>query len=134
MKPWLTWLLAALPATLLAGCEEEPPPAASQAFERLGALGRRPAVNGPHGRLPGRHPSGGRMIRPGRRGASDPGRDQTGVTAAPFRAWLDDWTMVSRVSEPERDALDRLTLSAQAGPAGRCLPAGGYRSRTRISI
>ncbi|SFU52661.1 lipocalin-like domain-containing protein [Halomonas korlensis] len=56
-----------------------------------------------------------RFARVGSR-QSDPERDQAGVTADPFRAWLDDWSMVSHVSEPGRDALDRLTLSARAGP------------------
>ncbi|MDR9439959.1 MAG: lipocalin-like domain-containing protein, partial [Halomonas sp.] len=56
-----------------------------------------------------------RFARSGSRG-SDPERDQAGVTAAPFRAWLDDWMLASRVSQPGRDALDRLTLAARAGP------------------
>ncbi|MGM0986682.1 MAG: lipocalin-like domain-containing protein [Pseudomonadota bacterium] len=55
---------------------------------------------------------------------SDPDDDQAGVTASPFRAWLDDWTLVSRGDEPEGDALDRLALSAQAGTDGARF---GYR-------
>ncbi|MGM0981892.1 MAG: lipocalin-like domain-containing protein [Pseudomonadota bacterium] len=47
--------------------------------------------------------------------ASDPERDQAGVTASPFRAWLDDWTLSSHASRSGGDALDSLTLSALAG-------------------
>ena len=56
--------------------------------------------------------------------ASDPERDQAGVTAWPFQAWLDDWVLASQVSESGRDALDRLTLSARAGAEGSRF---GYR-------
>ncbi|MFG6158879.1 lipocalin-like domain-containing protein [Halomonas sp. 1390] len=55
---------------------------------------------------------------------TSPERDQAGVTARPFRAWLDDWTMASRVEDPARDALDRLTVSARAGTGD---DAFGYR-------
>ncbi|MDX1465961.1 MAG: lipocalin-like domain-containing protein [Halomonas sp.] len=61
------------------------------------------------------------------RGDSDdasPERDQAGVTARPFRAWLDDWTLESRVEDPRQDALDRLRVSARAGTGD---DAFGYR-------
>ncbi len=56
--------------------------------------------------------------------AASPERDQAGVTVRPFRAWLDDWTLASRVETPGRDALDRLTVSARAGTGD---DAFGYR-------
>ncbi|MBB3190405.1 lipocalin-like domain-containing protein [Halomonas cerina] len=46
---------------------------------------------------------------------ADPARDQAGVTAWPFRAWLDDWQMISQVHDPTQDALDRLVVTAEAG-------------------
>ncbi|QFU00249.1 Hydroxyneurosporene synthase (CrtC) [Halomonas sp. THAF5a] len=61
------------------------------------------------------------------RGDSDvasPERDPAGVTARPFRAWIDDWTLASRVATPGRDALDRLTLRAREGEGE---DAFGYR-------
>ncbi|MEQ6917727.1 lipocalin-like domain-containing protein [Halomonas aquatica] len=60
----------------------------------------------------------------GHAGEASPERDQAGVTARPFRAWLDDWTMESRVGDPQQDALDRLTVSAGAGAGD---DAFGYR-------
>ncbi|WP_108447322.1 lipocalin-like domain-containing protein [Halomonas denitrificans] len=55
---------------------------------------------------------------------ASPERDQAGVTVRPFRAWLDDWTMESRVAAPGHDALDRLTVHALAGTGE---DAFGYR-------
>ncbi|WP_086830709.1 lipocalin-like domain-containing protein [Halomonas aestuarii] len=55
---------------------------------------------------------------------ASPERDQAGVTARSFRAWLDDWSMESRVEDPARDALDRLTVRAGAGAGD---DAFGYR-------
>lgn len=55
---------------------------------------------------------------------ASPEQDQAGVTARPFRAWLDDWTLESRVEDPQRDALDRLRVSAHAGTGD---DAFGYR-------
>lgn len=59
------------------------------------------------------------------RGASEPqpgAEHQAGVTARPFRAWLDDWRLESLTMEPGGDALDHLMLTAQAedekGPFG----------------
>ncbi|MBR9856464.1 MAG: iron ABC transporter permease [Gammaproteobacteria bacterium] len=59
------------------------------------------------------------------RGTRDPLSDaaqQAGVTARPFRAWLDDWRLESRTTVPGGDALDHLMLTAQAedekGPFG----------------
>ncbi|UYG07611.1 lipocalin-like domain-containing protein [Halomonas sp. M4R1S46] len=49
---------------------------------------------------------------------------QAGVTAAPFRAWLDDWRLESRVAAGAGDALDRLVVSAEAGQGEA---AFGYR-------
>jgi len=48
---------------------------------------------------------------------SVPDDDQAGVTAAPFHAWLDDWTLSERDAGSPRDALDHLTLTASAGAA-----------------
>ncbi|TDO15307.1 lipocalin-like domain-containing protein [Halomonas ventosae] len=64
-----------------------------------------------------------RFARSGSR-ESDPERDQAGVTAAPFRAWLDDWRMTSRVSDPDRNALSRLEVVATAERDGASF---GYR-------
>ncbi|TDR56984.1 putative secreted hydrolase [Halomonas ventosae] len=64
-----------------------------------------------------------RFARGGSR-ESDPGRDQAGVTAAPFHAWLDDWTLTSRVGESDRDALSQLELVATAEHDGAPF---GYR-------
>ncbi|MFP2768126.1 lipocalin-like domain-containing protein [Oceanisphaera sp. KMM 10153] len=52
-----------------------------------------------------------------------PGAEQqAGVTARPFRAWLDDWRLESRITESGSDALDHLRLTAAAegeqGPFG----------------
>lgn len=55
---------------------------------------------------------------------SAPEHDQAGVIAAPFRAWLDDWTLASRVGDTDRDALSRLELVAEAAHDGT---AFGYR-------
>jgi predicted secreted hydrolase len=59
------------------------------------------------------------------RGASEPllsTAHQAGVTARPFRAWLDDWRLESLTTTPATDALDHLMLTAQAedesGPFG----------------
>ncbi|MDI5891140.1 lipocalin-like domain-containing protein [Halomonas rhizosphaerae] len=192
MRRWLTCLLVALLATLLAGCEDETPPAPSQGFAGLGAEagGFRQATPGTRLRFPedhGPHPdyrlewwyltanledSGGEPLgvqwtlfrqaqlppaerpeAPGpwaadqlwmahmavSRGAthrvaerfarggsreSDPERDPAGVTAVPFRAWLDDWSMVSRVGHSDRDALSELELVATAEHDGARF---GYR-------
>ncbi len=56
-------------------------------------------------------------------GAPLPGAEQqAGVTARPFRAWLDDWRLESLSTHSGGDALDRLRLMAQAedekGPFG----------------
>lgn len=51
------------------------------------------------------------------RGAREPlpsAAQQAGVTARPFRAWLDDWRLESLTSAPGDDALDHLMLTAQA--------------------
>ncbi|TLF50761.1 iron ABC transporter permease [Halomonas urmiana] len=66
-----------------------------------------------------------RFARGNSREAS-PEQDQAGVTARPFRAWLDDWTMESRVEDPRQDALERLRVSAHAGAGD---DAFGYRLR-----
>jgi len=57
-------------------------------------------------------------------GEESPAQDQAGVTVRPFRAWLDDWTMESQIEDPQRDALDRLTVRARAGAGD---DAFGYR-------
>ncbi|WP_280553566.1 lipocalin-like domain-containing protein [Halomonas sp. 25-S5] len=64
-----------------------------------------------------------RFARGGSR-ESDPVRDQAGVTAAPFRAWLDDWTLTSRVDDSDLDALSQLELAATAEHDGAPF---GYR-------
>lgn len=38
---------------------------------------------------------------------------QAGVTAQPFRAWLDNWRLESQTTDPAGDALDRLRLTAR---------------------
>jgi predicted secreted hydrolase len=51
------------------------------------------------------------------RGAGVPLPDaahQAGVTARPFRAWLDDWRLESQATNTADDALDHLSLTAQA--------------------
>ncbi|GAA3713144.1 lipocalin-like domain-containing protein [Oceanisphaera sediminis] len=51
------------------------------------------------------------------RGASKPlmrAAQQAGVTARPFRAWLDDWRLESLITNPGDDALNHLMLTAQA--------------------
>lgn len=49
-------------------------------------------------------------------------KQQAGVTAQPFRAWLDNWQLESLTTNPANDALDHLRLSVQAedenGPFG----------------
>ncbi|WP_298718664.1 lipocalin-like domain-containing protein [uncultured Oceanisphaera sp.] len=59
------------------------------------------------------------------RGTREPLPDaaqQAGVTARPFRAWLDDWRLESLTTAAGGDALDKLMLTAQAedekGPFG----------------
>lgn len=37
---------------------------------------------------------------------------QAGAVAQPFRAWIDDWALVSDVDDPEADTFQRLTLVA----------------------
>jgi predicted secreted hydrolase len=54
----------------------------------------------------------------------DPARDAAGVMAAPFLAWLDDWTLATRVADSERDALSELELVATAEHDGAPF---GYR-------
>lgn len=39
---------------------------------------------------------------------------QAGVTAQPFRAWLDDWQLEGQTAHPESDPLQQLRLTAQA--------------------
>jgi len=184
MTHGLSWLMAALLAAGLAGCEKKSPPASSQGFAGLGseAKGFREAGPGIDLRFPEDHgphpdfriewwyltanledatgeplgvqwtlfrqaqqPPAERLETPGAwaaeqlwmahmavsRGdthrvaerfarsdsqASDPERDPAGVTASPFRAWLDHWTLISRIGPTGGDRLDRLTLSARAGP------------------
>ena len=51
------------------------------------------------------------------------GVGQAGVTldqGAPFRAWIDEWEMLSR-ADPGMDALDRLSLTARGGDFGYAL-------------
>ncbi|WP_302139774.1 lipocalin-like domain-containing protein [Halomonas alkalicola] len=40
---------------------------------------------------------------------------QAGAVAQPFRAWLDDWTLATRVEDPDADTFERLTLTAFDG-------------------
>ncbi|MBE0490281.1 MAG: iron ABC transporter permease, partial [Halomonas sp.] len=50
--------------------------------------------------------------------AADPihGRTgQAGSVAQPFRAWIDDWTLATRVEDPDADTFERLTLTAFDG-------------------
>ena len=50
--------------------------------------------------------------------SADPIRDRTGqagAVAQPFRAWLDDWTLATRVEDPDADTFERLTLTAFDG-------------------
>ncbi|TFH87750.1 iron ABC transporter permease [Billgrantia azerbaijanica] len=49
------------------------------------------------------------------RGHSSREEGQAGARAAPFRAWLDDWKLASRVDDPDADTFERLTLTAFAG-------------------
>lgn len=49
---------------------------------------------------------------------------QAGVTARPFRAWLDDWRLESLATGTSGDALDRLRLTARAEDGGETF---GYR-------
>ncbi len=80
MRRWLTCLPVALLATLLAGCGNDAPRETSDGFARGGSR------------------------------ESDPERDLAGVTATPFRAWLDDWTLVSRVGDSGRERPTRWRL------------------------
>ncbi|WP_089711042.1 lipocalin-like domain-containing protein [Halomonas daqiaonensis] len=56
--------------------------------------------------------------------SSAPSRQQAGVTLEPFRAWLDNWRLESRVTDPQRDPLSRLELEAMAEHNGEPF---GYR-------
>ncbi|WP_373183542.1 lipocalin-like domain-containing protein [Halomonas campaniensis] len=50
--------------------------------------------------------------------AADPIRDgagQAGAVAHPFRAWLDNWALVTREDDPDADTFERLTLTAFDG-------------------
>ncbi|QTF93002.1 lipocalin-like domain-containing protein [Halomonas sp. BM-2019] len=49
---------------------------------------------------------------------------QAGAVAQPFRAWLDDWTLASRVDTADEDTFERLALSAFDGEGEERL---GYR-------
>src|SRR5690606_1244334 len=40
---------------------------------------------------------------------------QAGVVAQPFRAWLDDWQLATRVEDSDADTFERLTLTAFDG-------------------
>ncbi|MDT0500012.1 MULTISPECIES: lipocalin-like domain-containing protein [unclassified Halomonas] len=49
---------------------------------------------------------------------------QAGATAHPFRAWIDDWSLASDVSDPEADTFERLRLTAFDGKGDKRF---GYR-------
>ncbi|MGJ7459053.1 lipocalin-like domain-containing protein [Halomonas sp. RA08-2] len=40
---------------------------------------------------------------------------QAGAVAQPFRAWLDDWELATRVEDPDADTFEQLTLTAFHG-------------------
>jgi predicted secreted hydrolase len=56
--------------------------------------------------------------------SADPAGGQAGVLAHPFRAWLDDWELVTRVEAPDADTFERLTLTAFDGEGEE---RAGYR-------
>lgn len=56
--------------------------------------------------------------------SADPAGGQAGAVAHPFRAWLDDWELVTRVEDPDADTFERLTLSAFDGEGEE---RAGYR-------
>lgn len=47
--------------------------------------------------------------------SADPASGQAGAQARPFRAWLDDWELVTRVDDPDADTFERLRLTAFDG-------------------
>ena len=47
--------------------------------------------------------------------AEEGARGQAGAVAQPFRAWLDDWELATRVEDPDADTFERLTLTAFDG-------------------
>jgi len=50
--------------------------------------------------------------------SADQSRDragQAGAVAHPFRAWLDDWQLATRVEDPDADTFERLRLTAFDG-------------------
>ncbi|WP_253446755.1 lipocalin-like domain-containing protein [Halomonas sp. Y3] len=56
--------------------------------------------------------------------SADPAGGQAGAVAHPFRAWLDDWELVTRVEAPDADTFERLTLTAFDGEGEE---RAGYR-------
>lgn len=53
---------------------------------------------------------------------------QAGITAAPFRAWIDDWQLTSRVDAADADTFARLSLSAHQPDAH-----GGFGYRLTLT-
>src|SRR5690554_7948710 len=56
--------------------------------------------------------------------SADRASGQAGALARPFRAWLDDWELVTRVDDPHADTCERLRLTAFDGEVE---PRVGYR-------
>ncbi|PMR69951.1 iron ABC transporter permease [Halomonas heilongjiangensis] len=62
------------------------------------------------------------------RSHSRQGDGQAGAVAQPFRAWLDDWRLESRVDDPDADTFERLTLVAHQDDAH-----GGFGYRLALT-